>query len=74
MFLYRHRNVLTNRHGLDRPFQIVLVEFQPLRHTTAYNSIHGIVDGLDFFTLFPDLDNIPGLGLVGGDIDLPAID
>src|SRR5438105_11398605 len=46
-----HGEVFTRRHALDAPDELLLVELQPLRHATALDRAHRLLDALDLAAL-----------------------
>src|ERR1044071_2081563 len=70
----RQRHVLTRRQLVDRAPEVLLVERDPLRDTTAIDRGERLVDAHDLLRGLFDLHDIARTHEVAGDVDLLAVD
>src|SRR6266850_1162520 len=74
LFLDGETDVFALRDIVDRTAELSGLHREPGGNAAAGSRFHGLADLVVLAALFAHLNHIPLAGLVGGDVDLPAID
>src|SRR5687768_15840934 len=74
LFLDREPDVFALRKIRDRTAELIRLELEPLGNAASGGRLDGLADLIVLAALFPHLNHVALADLIGGDVDLLAVD